>query len=55
VTAPALRLHRVCSWCDRVLEEGDPGALVTHACCDECAAVLRAEADKLKREREASA
>ncbi len=29
-------LRRVCSWCERVLEEGDPGALISHGICPEC-------------------
>lgn len=36
-------LRRVCSWCDRVLAEGDPGAATTHAICDACAEKVRAD------------
>lgn len=47
------KLHRICSWCDGVLEEGDPGAKVSHGCCDSCVAVLRQQAAELAAERQA--
>jgi hypothetical protein len=31
-----LKLTRVCSWCCKTSEEGDPGAGTTHGICPEC-------------------
>lgn len=31
-----VRFWRMCSWCEEVIEEGDPGAPVTHTICPKC-------------------
>ncbi len=31
-----------CSWCGRVMREGDIGAPTTHGCCGECLARMKA-------------
>ena len=30
------RLKKVCSWCQLVMDEGDPGADVSHGICERC-------------------
>jgi hypothetical protein len=32
----AVILHRVCAWCQRVIEQGTPGARTTHVLCPAC-------------------
>jgi hypothetical protein len=32
-----VRFWRVCSWCEEIMEEGDPGAPVSHGICRTCA------------------
>ena len=30
------KLTRQCSWCKRIIEQGEPGALISHTVCDAC-------------------
>lgn len=32
----ATNLRRVCAWCEAVLDEGTPGAEITHGICERC-------------------
>lgn len=45
---PAHSLHfkTVCGWCHIVLEEGSPGAEVSHGICALCAAVATGELEQ---------
>ena len=36
-------LRVVCAWCQKVLQEGAPEALVSHSICPDCLATLNAE------------
>ena len=37
-------LRKVCSWCGLILQEGTPGALISHGICTACAAKAEASA-----------
>ena len=30
------KLTRQCSWCKRIIEQGDPGAPISHSMCEAC-------------------
>lgn len=30
------KLRKVCAWCNAIIDEGDPGAGVTHGMCEAC-------------------
>lgn len=53
----AVNLRVVCAWCPMfgrpaaVLQEGDPGAMVSHAQCPDCQAELNRQLDALEREK----
>lgn len=36
ITPIVLPLRVVCSWCQKVLQEGAPEAKTSHTCCPEC-------------------
>jgi len=40
----ALKMKRECGWCSKVLEEGEPGAMVTTGMCESCAIDFLAQA-----------
>lgn len=40
------KFRRVCSWCGKVMEEGDVGAETTHGICPDCLLLLEAEVDR---------
>ena len=45
-----MQLRRVCAWCQAVLNEGSPGAEVTHGICEPCADRLAEEDDLAEEE-----
>lgn len=44
-TKTEARFRVVCAWCEDVLEEGDPGADISHGICGPCERGLEAEVD----------
>jgi len=46
VAAPSLHFRIVCAWCKRVIEQGPPGAKVSHGICDLCSAIAMGELDQ---------
>ena len=44
------RLKKVCSWCQLVMDEGDPGADVSHGMCDGCKTANTAEIEAMQDE-----
>lgn len=40
------KFRRVCSWCGKVMEEGDEGADTSHTICESCLLLLEAEANR---------
>lgn len=32
-----LKMRKICSWCDSVMDEGEKGAITTHVMCESCA------------------
>jgi hypothetical protein len=44
--APSLHFRIECSWCKQVLEQGTPGAPVSHGICAACSAVATGELEQ---------
>jgi hypothetical protein len=47
--AKVARLRIVCSWCERVLHEGEPGAPTSHGICVECRKDVKGGVARLAR------
>lgn len=47
-----MKLRVICSWCEQVIDAGDPGAPESHGICDTCSRLLDVELTELDKTTE---